>query len=274
MLADGRLSLAMVDTKAPGGMQTKVIEQAGPISYVESTTLGIKDIFDEDRTRFVPMSANEGVAQTKAIVRRLAASAVTPQNQEMVEGILRLHHTVQRMLQPLPVSIPYAEDLIRCLPWDRIEVRRSFGHLLSFIEAVALLHQFQREPQGDQLIAARADYEIVRRHLSGPLARSLGCALTSGAAGLLDIVETRECFAVASLAAKSHLSESTVRSRVRELEAAGQVERVIEAQGRRAARYKCVDNPPPLHGLMLPNLTVDPDYEIQAMPCEVVADKT
>ena len=53
-----------------------------------------------------------------------------------------VHQNAQRLLEPLPVVIPYAELLTFPSSWLR--TRRDNLRLLNLIEAVAFLHQHQR----------------------------------------------------------------------------------------------------------------------------------
>jgi len=255
MLSDGRLSALVSTAQNRGQHKTVHIEQEGPIAYVESTTLGIKEIFNEDRTRFIILCSNEGIEQSKAIIDAIALSACQPSTPDKADSILALHHTAQRLLKPYDVLVPFAPDLRGCLPAERVEVRRTFGHLISLIQAVALLHQFQREITDDGLlIATLADYEIVRAYLAEPLARSLGCGLTPGAKELLEYVRLDGEYTVPDLEGKFSISVGTIRSRNKELLAAGQVRLVAKGKGRSPDSYVAVSNAPPLHGLDLPDL--------------------
>ena len=275
MLGDGRLTLAITVKDDSGGWETIHIQQEGPIAYIESTTLEFRDIFDEDRTRMLLLSADEGHQQTAAVVRRLAADAACPPDDDSSDSICALHHTAQRLLRPCTVIVPFAGQLTECLPGDRLEVRRTFGHLLSLIQSVALLHQFQRDRDNEgRIIASPYDYEVVRCHLTGALARSLGCSLTPGARALLEKAKGMGSqFKVLGLAAQTHLSENTVRGRIRELERSGQVKKVQASQGRQAAVYEVVEEPPPMHGLCLPALTGPVDTREVSLSGDLVADK-
>ncbi len=256
MISDGKLSLAISEKSSAGKWETVHIEQQGPISYVESTTLGLREIFDEDRTRLVLLSSDERKSQTEAVINQLAETASKPNNPDTPDSIIALHYALQRLLLPYDVIVPYASKLTECLPSGQLAVRRTFGHLLSFIQSVALLYQFQREMNDDnRIIATIDDYDVVRNHLSGPLARSLGCELTPGAKDLYNFVEEYGEFTIPKITSELHLSENTVRGRIKELEQAGQINMTQKGRGSIAAEYNAVDNPPPLHGLVLPSPT-------------------
>jgi hypothetical protein len=185
----------------------------------------------------------------------IARSACRPSDPNKIDSILALHHTAQRLLQPYDVIVPFAPDLNDFLPVERVEVRRTFGHLISLIQAVALLYQFQREVNDTgQLIATLDDYEIVRAYLAEPLARSLGCALTPAAKRLLGHARELGSFSVRDLVGGASGCENTVRSRIMELEGAGQVRVIEEGKGRKPTRYATLENPPSVAGLSLPDL--------------------
>ena len=108
--------------------------------------------------------------------------------------------------------------------WPAGSTSDVFGHLISFIQAVALLHQYQRERnERGQIIATHKDYEVVRLYLPGPLARSLGCELTQGAKDLLEVVKDRGRFTIPDMVGETKLSDNTVRGRIKELQNTGQI---------------------------------------------------
>lgn len=99
--------------KVGGKIVTDVIEQEGPIAYIETTTL--TEIFDEDLNRCLLLHADEREQQTKNIVGRLAngySGTIRPN----VEAIIHRHHALQRTLQQRLVSVPFAEQLAARFP--------------------------------------------------------------------------------------------------------------------------------------------------------------
>jgi len=276
MISDGKLSALVTASQRSGPHQTVHIEQEGPIAYVESTTLGLRDIFNEDRTRFILLCSDERMGQTRAVVDKMAESVSKPDDPDTPDSIIALHHTAQRLLTPLDVVIPFASELKGCLPLERVEVRRTFGHLLSLIEAAALLHQFQRRRnEHGQIVAIADDYEIVRKYFVKPLATSLGCMLTPGAETLLQVVTPMGEFNVGDVDGKVPWDcSNTTRSRLRELRAAGQVIETEKARGPKPAKYIVVEDPPPMHGLVLPKLGIETGNVFYLNTPEIVAHKT
>src|SRR5439155_8080532 len=72
MLSAGKLSKLMPMRGEGNQIETRLIEQDGPIAYIESTTLTKVD--DEDANRCIMLHTDEQPAQTRRIIRQLAAS--------------------------------------------------------------------------------------------------------------------------------------------------------------------------------------------------------
>ena len=73
-----------------------------------------------------------------------------------------------------------------------MECRRAFPQFVRMIQAVATLHQFQRQRDSSQrAIATPADYRIAMEFMEGPLGKSLKNELSASVEGLLKfLVET------------------------------------------------------------------------------------
>jgi len=187
MLASGRLSKFM-PVKEGNEIVTVLIEQQGPIAYVESTTATC--VFEEDANRCILLSTDERSAQTKTIMRRIASEAKGDLRPER-SRIMDRHRTLQRLLERRDIVIPYAECIAAAMePFaDRCHIRRIYPMVLSFIQASALLHQRQRATDADgRLIAAPLDYEVTVRLLAVPLDSIVGGSLSEPAQRFLDRV--------------------------------------------------------------------------------------
>jgi hypothetical protein len=162
---------------------TVLIEQEGPIAYVESTTR--ERIFDEDENRLLSIYTDERPEQTRRILTRLSQDAANGKVDAARPIVLR-HFALQRLLQRREVLIPYAERLGELIPEERVETRRAFPHLLGMIRASALLRQYQRatDDQG-RVIATGDDYKLARKLMLGPLTRLLGSGVSRAATRFL-----------------------------------------------------------------------------------------
>jgi hypothetical protein len=178
MISSHKLSKA-VPMKIDGKMETVLLQQDGPIAFIESTTQF--DIFDEDANRMLPLATDDGADQTKQIVAAMAKNAAAAS--APITAILARHHAMQRLLKRVKVTIPFAEQIAIHLTTNAPQIRRAFGHVLQMINVVALLHQYQRIDTPDELdhgttiLATLADYKIAYKVLGSPLGRSLGGAL-------------------------------------------------------------------------------------------------
>jgi hypothetical protein len=185
MLASGRLSKFM-PVKVGNEIVTVLIEQQGPIAYVESTTA--TRVFEEDASRCILLSTDERSAQTKTILRHIARQATGEVRSERGR-ILDRHRTLQRLLERREIVIPYADRISAAMELfaDRCHIRRAYPMVLSLIQASALLHQRQRatDPQG-RLIAAPLDYAVTVRLLAAPLDNMIGGSLSEPAERFLD----------------------------------------------------------------------------------------
>jgi DNA primase catalytic core len=156
LASDQRLSIAATRTDpATGKLSTEHYEVFGPVVIVITTTSA--EAFDEEtRSRFVQLSMNESIEQTRAILERqrhqYSLSGVLEKAES--EEIKRLHHHAQRLIRPLAVVNPFVEYLT--YPSEKIIHRREQRKYLSLINSVALLHQYQREIK----TARRGDIEI------------------------------------------------------------------------------------------------------------------
>lgn len=260
LVADGECRVAVTIQKA-GKFITEHLTQKGPIAWVESSTLGLGGIFTEDKTRMMILCADESSGQTKRVLGRLASDAHSPVESYHVDVIKATHHAIQRLLEPADVIIPFSQQLTKAIPADRPEARRTFGHLLSGIKAIALLYQMQRKRDESGLIIAEPqDYECARAIFREPLGRSVGVVLTAGAQTLLDAIERSydftDRFTATDLVEESGISRSSVYDRLKELRQAGKVKIAKMGEGKIASQYQLLDFPNAEH-FNLPSLDLD-----------------
>ncbi|NQV32182.1 MAG: hypothetical protein HQ515_05770 [Phycisphaeraceae bacterium] len=225
MLASGKLS-KLVTVKDNGGTPTgKLIEQKGPIAYLESTTS--TGIHDEDATRLLPLVTDESATQTSIIVDAMKRNAKGELSHANVQGIIEKHQTLQRMLEPLDVRIPFI-DALR-LPDSVVSTRRAYGQLVSMIKAVALLRQFQKptQTQDDQeyIEADAVDYAIVYPLILKIFSRTYS-PINQKSRDLLKIIQDHACgyFTINELVRWAGISDASIRRRLHDLVGRGIVE--------------------------------------------------
>ncbi len=150
---------------ATGKMKLQEVEVEGPIAYIETTTASVLNA--ENTSRCFEVYLDESEAQTGRIHHRQRhAKGLTRMRQADRQRILDKHHNAQRLLEKIPVVIPYAGHLTFPTKWLR--TRRDTERFLCLIEASAFLHQYQRPrktartPEGDMayIEATLDDYRI------------------------------------------------------------------------------------------------------------------
>ena len=141
--SDGQVSMASTGKDATTGLlTTHEYKVEGPVMLFLTTTA--IDIDEELLNRCVVLSVNESREQTRAIhiLQRQRQTLQGLLADEGRDAILTLHRNAQRLLQPLNVVNPYADQLT--FLDDKTRTRRDHMKYLSLIRAIAFLHQYQR----------------------------------------------------------------------------------------------------------------------------------
>jgi hypothetical protein len=153
--------------------------------------------------RCIVLTVDEGREQTKAIHERQRRARTLEGMVARAErdSVIGLHQNAQRLIRKLFVVNPYAAALR--FPDHQTRLRRDHTKYLGLIEAVALLHQYQRpvkelEHRGQRLRyieVTKEDIRIANRLAHEVLGRSLDelPPQTRRLLGLLDEMVTAEC---------------------------------------------------------------------------------
>jgi len=141
--SEGELSIASTGKDpSTGKLVTHEYKVEGPVMiFITTTSI---DIDEELQNRCLVLSVNESREQTRAIhqLQRERRTLEGLQNKREKTAILKVHRNSQRLLRPLAVVNPYAPRLT--FLDDRTRTRRDHDKYLNLIEAIALLHQYQR----------------------------------------------------------------------------------------------------------------------------------
>jgi post-segregation antitoxin (ccd killing protein) len=139
-----------------GNLITKEYKVEGPVMLFLTTTA--IDIDEELLNRCVVLSVNESREQTQAIhaAQRSRRTLQGLHNKIEKERIIQLHRNAQRLLKPLAVINPYADQLT--LLDDKTRTRRDHEKYLTLIDSIALLHQYQRDVKTIQHNGSNIDY--------------------------------------------------------------------------------------------------------------------
>jgi hypothetical protein len=140
-------------------------------AFIEATTAST--VNHENATRCFELTMDESVEQTKRIHerQRIAKTKAGLALRQAAETISRRHWNAQRLLDALPVVIPFADQLSFPAEWMR--TRRDHARFLNLIEVSAFLHQHQREREDGAIVAAVADYAAAYALAAQVLAETL-----------------------------------------------------------------------------------------------------
>ena len=148
LITDKKLSKA-APGKDPqtGKMVTQTYEVEGPAAVMVSSTAS--EIESELKNRCLVLTLNEDKEQTEAILalQRFAQTLEGKKQKKRREAIRRLHHNAQRLLRRVEVINPFAVHLRFSAEQSRL--RRDQMKYLGIMNALALLHQYQRPLKRD-----------------------------------------------------------------------------------------------------------------------------
>ena len=129
-----------------GMTRTVQITVNGPVTIAGCTTQ--EKVYEDNANRSFLIYINETLGQDEKIMEYQRKKSAGTINSEEENNIRQLLQNTQRILQPLSVRNPYAEQLK--IPTEVFKPRRSNSHYLQFIEAVTFYHQCQREQKVDE----------------------------------------------------------------------------------------------------------------------------
>ena len=154
--SEGELTIASTGTDpATGNLITQEYRVEGPMSLFMTTTA--IDIDEELMNRCLVLSVDEAREQTRAIHKlqreRRTLAGLTRKHEKT--AILAIHRNAQRLLRPLAVVNPWADQLT--FLDDRTRTRRDHEKYLTLIDTITLLHQYQRPMKTATLPGTVAD---------------------------------------------------------------------------------------------------------------------
>jgi DNA primase len=240
--SEGTLSIASTGKDpSTGKLVTHQYKVEGPVMIFLTTTA--IDLDEELLNRCLVLSVNEDREQTQAIHK-------LQREQQTLEGlirrqerkeIVRQHQNAQRLLKPLYVANPYANELT--FPDNRTRMRRDHVKYLTLIRVIALLHQHQRPintARGVTYIeATREDIHTADRLMKELLARSLD-ELPPQTRKLLSLIESfvagRKGFLFSRRDVRGHTGWGATQIRVH-LDRLHEMEYLIAHHGGRGLSY-------------------------------------
>ncbi len=155
--SEGELTIASTgsDPKT-GNLITQQYRVEGPTMLMMTTTA--IDIDEELMNRCLVLTVDENRAQTARIHSQQRARRTLEglTQREHRKAILATQQNAQRLLKPLAVVNPWADQLT--FLDDRTRTRRDHEKYLTLIDVIALLHQYQRPVKTIQLNGHAVDY--------------------------------------------------------------------------------------------------------------------
>ncbi len=163
--SEGQLTIASTGKNpGTGRMETQEYRVEGPVMIFLTTTA--IDVDEELLNRCMVLTVDEDSEQTKAIQNQQRTG-------QTLEGLIagqrrvsvaNLHQNAQRLLRPLNVVNHYAHQLLFLT--DQTRRRRDHVKYLTLIQAVALLHQYQREVKTIEIDGKNIEYiEVIPRDI-------------------------------------------------------------------------------------------------------------
>jgi hypothetical protein len=155
--SEGELTIASTGKDSTTGrLVTHEYRVEGPVMILLTTTA--IELDEELQNRCIVLTVDEDREQTRAIhrIQREMKTLDGLWAKQERKQILKLHQDAQRLLKPLEVANPHA----RKLTFQDVKTRMRRDHLkyLTMIEAIALLHQHQRELKRDARNGATKEY--------------------------------------------------------------------------------------------------------------------
>jgi predicted transcriptional regulator len=241
--SEGKLKI-QVTLKNPetNQFETKMIEKEGPTGFITTTTKSY--IHAENDTRNISMFPDQSSEQTGRIYESVDSRylGVKP----ISDNELKPWHYAQRVLEQLPVHIPFVKSFRKYFPRNIIRTRRDYGHFLAILETVTFLHQKQRERielDGQKFIRATlADAYIAKVIVEDSLSKSIyelpekTVELIEVASALLDETNEKQ-FTITELAKKVGWDRDTVANWLKPAGKKGYITMVEESKGSKGAEY-------------------------------------
>ena len=142
--SEGELTMASTGKdETTGELTTRQYKVKGPVMLMLTTTA--IDVDEELMNRCLVLTVNESREQTQAIHQRQrmkqTLAGLLASNEK--QAITHLHQNAQRLLKPVLVVNPFADQLT--FMSDKTRTRRDHMKYLTLIRAIALLYQHQRE---------------------------------------------------------------------------------------------------------------------------------
>jgi len=213
LAADNKLAYDVVEKNPQTDrFETRHIDKPGPTGLITTST---KSLGAQMGTRVLEVALADDPDQTRQVMRAHARAVM---DNGASQPDLGPFLAMQRWLEvsgASHVTVPFAAVLADLVPPAAVRMRRDFRQLLTCIQAVALLHQQQRDRAADDsVIATLVDYAHARELLTPIFDAVIAEGLTNAVRETVEAVNPDEEVTEATLVTRLGLSKSTVSYRV------------------------------------------------------------
>ncbi len=149
-------------------------------------TIAFANPKEELLRRYPILGLDEGINQTKEILRRQAQFAKKGKSIEYNDKVTKALACLKRV----KVKVPFAERLVSIFCPDNVIVRTHFPRFIDYIKSSCSLHQYQRQAdEAGFFIAEEQDYNIAKMVLEKTTSNILMIPLTKDHRTILDVFE-------------------------------------------------------------------------------------
>jgi len=215
LMSDGEMTYEVVEKGDEGKHHVRKIVKPGPTGLITTST---KPLGDQASTRTLTVSISDSPEQTRLVMRAQADRA----NDELAQPDFEPWIAAQRWLElagDRRVVIPFAHELADMIPATAVRMRRDFSQLLTVIQVNALLHQLQRERDGQRrIIATFDDYDAARSLLEEVFTATvheMTPAIRETVEAVAELSKNGTAVAAQQLVKKLGLAKATISYRVR-----------------------------------------------------------
>ncbi len=151
-----KITVATTGKDSTGRMRTDEYTVQGPVCVMITTTA--TEIDQETASRFITLTIDESSSMTESIhnMQREAETLEGLVKSKQKEQVIKKHHAIQRMLQPIAVINPFAQYL--SYPSNSLQARRDHQKYLGLIRAVAYMNQYKKEKKSVEVDGEHLEY--------------------------------------------------------------------------------------------------------------------
>jgi hypothetical protein len=175
LISEGRLRHETV-TNTADGFKPLVLEREGPTGLLVTTTSVMLE--PELETRMFSIPVTDTPAHTGAVLAAIAAGAAG--QAQVTEVDPAPWHALQLWIEggAREAVVPFAGALAAAIPPVAVRLRRDFVALLGLIQTHAILHQAQRDRDGEGRVVAKLDdYAAVHELIADLVATGVGASV-------------------------------------------------------------------------------------------------